>query len=130
MEFQSLSPNIGVQSVNDTIKFYSEMFGFQLAMSVPKDESGVLQWAMMTNGTVNIMFQEMQNLLHEYPQLNGRSATATLTFYVKMKNIRELYHKVKDTEYLATEMHKTFYGTDEFAVFDNNGYILTIAEGE
>ncbi len=130
MEFQSLSPNIGVANVNDTVKFYTEMFGFHLTMSVPKDESGTLQWAMMTNGKVNIMFQEIQNLLEEYPQLKSRSTTATLTFYVKMKNISELYNKVKDTEYLTTEMHKTFYGADEFAVFDNNGYVLTITEGE
>ncbi|KAA6305142.1 hypothetical protein EZS27_043206, partial [termite gut metagenome] len=32
------------------------------------------------------------------------------------------------TDYLVKELHKTFYGADEFAVYDNNGFILTITE--
>ncbi|KAA6335992.1 hypothetical protein EZS27_015829, partial [termite gut metagenome] len=36
MEYQSLSPNIGVKSVNETVKFYTEVLGFQLLMSVPE----------------------------------------------------------------------------------------------
>lgn len=28
---------------------------------------------------------------------------------------------------MAKDLHKTFYGKDEFAVFDNNGNILTIS---
>ncbi|NDV68735.1 VOC family protein [Dysgonomonas sp. 25] len=126
MKYQSLSPNIGVKSVDETVRFYTEVLGFQLVMSVP--ETGTLQWAMVVSGDVSIMFQEMKNLLEEYPHLQGRSITATQTFYVKMKGMQELYRKVKDTAYLAKEMHKTFYGADEFAMYDNNGYILTITE--
>ncbi len=126
MEYQSLSPNIGVKSVNETVKFYTEVLGFRLIMNVP--ETGDLAWAMVGSGDAVIMFQEIRNLQEEYPQLNGKPLTAAITLYVKVKNMNTLYEKLKNTEYLAKELHQTFYGADEFAIFDNNGYILTITE--
>lgn len=83
MEYQTLSPNIGVKSVDETVQFYTETLGFNLIMSVPAP-TGSLQWAMVANGEATLMFQEMGNLAD--------------------------------------------YGTDEFAIFDNNKHILTITE--
>lgn len=128
MDYQTLSANVGVKNVNETVKFYTEILGFDLLMSVP--DSGELSWAMLKSGRAVIMFQEVGNLQDEYPQLKGRSLSACLTFYVKMHNMMSLYARIKDTGYLAKELHKTFYGADEFAVFDNNGNILTIASDD
>lgn len=126
MEYTTLSPNMGVSDVNATVAFYTETLGFNLIMSNP--DSGILEWAMVSNGGATLMFQEMDSLKKEYPQLANRSSSATLTFYIKMKNVKGLYEKLKDTEYLAQDMHQTFYGANEFAIFDNNGYILTMTE--
>lgn len=127
MEYQTLSPNIGVKSVDETVRFYTETLGFNLIMSVPSPNGG-LQWAMVANGEAVVMFQEMANLIEEYPQLAGRPVLGAMTFYVKMKNMQALYQKLQGTAFIAKEMHKTFYGADEFAIFDNNGHILTITE--
>lgn len=127
MEYQTLSPNIGVKSVDETVRFYTRTLGFNLITSVPAPD-GSLQWAMVANGGVTFMFQEMGNLTEEYPQLVNRPELGILTFYVKMKNMQALYERLKETDFLAKDMHRTFYGADEFAVFDNNGYILTITE--
>lgn len=126
MQYQSLSPNIGVANVNETVTFYTKTLGFQLVVSNP--DSGILEWVMLKNGDAVIMFQEMQSLKTEYPQLADYQSPGALTFYVKMKNMKVLYEKLRDTAHLAQDLHKTFYGTDEFAIFDNNGYILTITE--
>ncbi|WP_239059508.1 VOC family protein [Bacteroides sp. 224] len=127
MEYQTLSPNIGVKSVDETVQFYTETLGFNLIMSVPAP-TGSLQWVMVANGGTTFMFQEMDNLTEEYPQLAGRPVLGIMTFYVKMKGMQTLYEKLQGTESIAKEMHKTFYGADEFAIFDNNGHILTITE--
>lgn len=126
VEYQSLSPNIGVCSVNETVKFYTEVLGFDLIMSVPGE--GSYNWAMVSKDKVTLMFQEQNNLIEEYPQLKNKPVNAAITFYIKMKGMHVLYEKLNGTDFLAKEMHKTFYGADEFAVFDNNGYILTITE--
>ncbi|WP_298647981.1 VOC family protein [uncultured Proteiniphilum sp.] len=127
MEYLSLSPNIGVRNVEETVQFYTEALGFKLIMSVPSPRGG-LQWAMVAGGGATIMFQKRENLTEEYPQLGKRPILGAITFYVKMKGMQELYDKLQATEYIALKMHKTFYGTDEFAIFDNNGHILTITE--
>lgn len=127
MEYQTLSPNIGVKSVDETVKFYTEILGFDLTMSVPSPD-GSLQWAMVKGGGATFMFQEMENLIEEYPQLTKRTVLGAITFYVKMRGMQSLYEKLQKTEHIAKEMHKTFYGADEFAIFDNNGHILTITE--
>ncbi len=127
MQYQSLSPNIGVKNVGETVEFYTETLGFNLIMSVPSAKGG-LDWAMVSDGGATFMFQEIENLLEEYPQLAGRPVLGTMTFYVKMKGMQNLYEKLKGTKYIAKEMNKTFYGAEEFAIFDNNGHILTITE--
>lgn len=127
MEYNTLSPNIGVESVDETVRFYTETLNFNLVMSVPSPNGG-LQWAMLGGGEAVFMFQEIGNLIEEYPRLAGRPVLGAMTFYLKMKGMNALYKKLRGTEYIAKEMHKTFYDTDEFAVFDNNGHILVITE--
>jgi uncharacterized glyoxalase superfamily protein PhnB len=126
MEYQSLTPNIGVKNVNETVGFYTGTLGFQQVMSVP--ETGNLVWAMVGSGNVFIAFQETQNLMDEYPSLKETPPLATITFYIKMKGMKTLYEKIKYTKYLVKELHKTPYGADEFAICDNNGFILTVTE--
>ena len=127
MKYQSVCSNIGVKNVDETVLFYTETLGFNLTMSVPAPDNG-LQWAMVGNGSVSFMFQEIANLTEEYPMLANRPVLGAITFYVKMKGMHVLYEKLKNTEYIAKELHKTFYGAEEFAVIDNNGNILTITE--
>lgn len=128
MNYQSLSPNIGVKDVDKTVRFYTEMLGFNLITSVPGD--GHLVWAMVGSGDVAFMFQEMGSITEEYPKLKAGSNPPALTFYVKMKGMSALYEKIKDTEYLVKDMHTTPYGALEFALVDINGYILTITEDQ
>lgn len=126
MKYQSLVPNIGVESVNETVKFYTDILGFKQIVSVP--ESGELVFAIIGAGDVNLMFQQIDNLGEEYTELKDKSKAAALTLYIKLKNKEELYDKIKNTEFLVKEMHLTPYGAEEFAVRDNNGLILTVTE--
>lgn len=45
----SISPNIFVKDINETIKYY-KLLGFEVAMTVP--EQGDAIWAMMTCGKI------------------------------------------------------------------------------
>ncbi len=126
MKYQSLTPNLGVRSVNETVKFYTEILGFKLVTSVPQD--GELIFAIINAGNVNLMFQQLNSLQEEYPELKNLSDKLVATFYIKLQNKNSLYQKIKDTEYLVKEMHTTPYGAEEFALCDNNGFILTITE--
>lgn len=123
---QSISPNIFVKNINETINFY-EQLEFTLTMRVP--EEGELVWAMMSHGNVNFMFQTFESLGAELPEIS-RQDGGSLLLYIQIKGIREYHDRIKDNVKILKELEKTFYGATEFSVMDNNGYVLTFAEHE
>ena len=122
----SISPNIFVKNINQTIEFYKQL-GFQLVMTVP--EKGDFVWAMMTNGDISFMFQTFDSLGEELPEIR-RQEGGSLLFYIKLKNIRTFFESIKDKVNVLKGLEKTFYGATEFSIIDNNGYVLTFAEDE
>lgn len=124
---ESLSPNIFVNDINQTIGFY-ELLGFKVAMSVP--EAGTdLVWAMMTNGSVTMMFQTFSSLADDLPEIS-RVDGGSLLLYINLKNIRAFFEEIKDKVAVLKGLETTFYGATEFSIKDNNGYVLTFAEHE
>jgi uncharacterized glyoxalase superfamily protein PhnB len=124
---ESLSPNIFVENMNETIDFYKSI-GFQLVMTVPEAGNDFV-WAMMTNGDVNFMFQTFASLGEELPAIRRKNG-GSLLFYVKLKKIREFFELIKDKVTVLKGLETTFYGATEFSVLDNNNYVLTFAEDE
>ncbi len=122
----NLTINLMVSDVNESVKFYTEVLSFKLEMSVP--DEGIFNWAMVSNNQISIMFQEEKNLKEEYPCLNENKITPSFTMYIKTDNLKSLYNELKDKTNIVLDYHKTFYGSNEFAISDNNGYILTFAE--
>ena len=122
----SISPNIFVKAINETIKFYQSI-GFETVMKVPEDGEPV--WVMMSCGNVNFMFQTFDSLGSALPQVS-RQDGGSLLFYIQTKEIRKFHDKIKDKVTIIKGLEKTFYGATEFSITDNNGYILTFAEDE
>ena len=124
--YENIVVNIMVKNVKDTIKFYEEMLGFQKALSVP-EEGEVFNFAILSKDKISIMIQEQENLLEEYPSLKTGDIIPTFTLFITVDDVEKLYNELKGKVEIAAELHKTFYGKDEFAIFDNNGNILTIS---
>lgn len=123
---ESISPNIFVKDINETIKFYQGI-GFEIAMTVP--EEGDLVWAMMTCGNVTFMFQTFDSLGSELPTISRQNG-GSLLLYIQTTEIRAFHNKIKDKVNVLKGLEKTFYGATEFSIQDNNNYILTFAENE
>ena len=126
MEYKDLMPNLMVKDVNRTIDFYKNVLEFNLLTTVP--ESGNYVFAIVNSGTVLISFQEEKSIKEEYSQLNKFAEGGGLTLYIHVTDVNTLYEKVKSKATIAKEMHKTFYGSMEFAIEDCNGYILTFSQ--
>ncbi|MDX2442487.1 MAG: VOC family protein [Bacteroidales bacterium] len=123
---ESISANIFVRDMNETIKFYKYL-GFKVVMKNP--EQGDIVWAMMTCGKVSFMFQTFDSLGSEIPEIS-RQDGGSLLFYIQIKEIRQFHDKVKDKVNVIKGLEKTFYGATEFSIQDINGYLLTFAEEE
>jgi uncharacterized glyoxalase superfamily protein PhnB len=124
---ESLSPNIFVNNMNETIAFYKSI-GFQLVMTVPEAGSDFV-WAMMVNGNVTFMFQTFESLGNELPEISRENGASQL-LYIKLKEIRNFFELIKDKVKVLKPLEKTFYGATEFSILDNNNYVLTFAEDE
>jgi uncharacterized glyoxalase superfamily protein PhnB len=123
---ESLSPNIFVKDINQTIAFY-KMLGFELLMTVP--ETGNFDWVMMKNGSVSFMFQTFSSIGESLPDVS-RADGGSLLLYIQLKSIRVFFENIKDKVTILHGLEKAFYGATEFSIKDNNGYILTFAEDE
>jgi uncharacterized glyoxalase superfamily protein PhnB len=123
---KKLTPNLMVENVNRTIEFYTGVLGFELLTTVP--EEGQFDWAMMRRDTVEIMFQARSSLGGEIPMLVDVPIGGSLTFYTEVAGLKELYDQLKDQVEIVQDLHTTFYGTQEFAFRDSNGYLLAFSE--
>jgi len=124
--YETITTNIMVKNVKETIKFYEEKLGFQKVLSVPEEEE-ILNFAILNKDKISIMLQEQKNLIEEYPTLKTDKIVPKFTLFITVDNVTAMYNELKDKVKIAKEIHKTFYGKDEFAIFDNNGNILTIS---
>jgi uncharacterized glyoxalase superfamily protein PhnB len=124
--FESLAPNVIVDDVNRAVEYYTTIFGFTLLASVP--ETGKFNWAMVQHGSVILMFQSLKSLQEDLPTLNIKTKGSLGTFYIKVKNVDQLYESVKGKVEIAADMRISFYNAKEFTVKDLNGYFLTFAE--
>jgi uncharacterized glyoxalase superfamily protein PhnB len=122
----SISPNIFVNDINETIKFYQNI-GFETVMTVPEEEDFV--WVMMSRGNVSFMFQTFESLGSELPEIS-REDGGSLLLYIQMNGVRTFYEQIKDKVTTVKDLEQTFYGATEFAIQDLNNYVLTFAEYE
>ena len=124
--YETITTNIMVKNVKETIKFYEEKLGFKKILRVP-EEGETLNFAILNKDKISIMLQEQKNLIEEYSTLKKDEIIPTFTLFITVDDVLTIYNELKDKVKIAKELHKTFYGKDEFAIFDNNGNVLTIS---
>ncbi|MBV7390684.1 VOC family protein [Enterococcus alishanensis] len=124
---KSMSPNLMVESVEETISFYEEKLGFIMVASVPSEQGG-LQFGILVKDDLTLMVQEKNNFISEYPALETDKVKPSISLYIQTDDLDSLYDNLKAVHTINTEMHTTFYGTKEFAILDNSGYVLTFTE--
>lgn len=137
MKISKLSPNFEVTDIRKTVAFYAENFGFNLIIAVPETQDGIDQtfaenkeyvYAMIQKDNVEFMFQRSDTFKNDVIFSKGKNIGATVSFYMDVVDIKELYLNLKRKKLELTELKTTWYGMQEFYVKDLNGYILGFAE--
>lgn len=103
--------------LNGTVDFYVQILGFKC--NSLETEWG---WASVTNGDIEIMF----SLPNEHIPFD--KPTFTGSFYFKTDRVDELWSNLKDKANIAYPMENFEYGMREFAIKDNNGYLLQFGQ--
>lgn len=137
MKIAKLTPNFEVNDIRETVQFYESALGFSLVMAVPETQDGVHEtltdgleyvYALMKNGEVELMFQRSDSFKHDVELASCDSTGASVSFYMEVVGLEELYAQLKDQVSEITEVKTTWYGMKEFYLKDVNGYILAFAE--
>ena|SRR5882672_7656397 len=127
MKYQKLTPNLVVRDVAASVNFYCSVLGFQPGLKVPDDPPYV--FASVTNGKVEIFFNDMKAVGEDYPELVARPIGGTLTLFIEVEGIEEVLRAVEKAGAKITMPLKTqFYGMREFAFEDPEGWVVTMAE--
>jgi lactoylglutathione lyase len=127
MALQSLTPNLMVNDIEETIEYYTDILGFTLLMTVP--ETGHLDWGMVKRNEVVMMFQSAQNLKEGLPRLKGEKPGGGVTLYIKVDKVTAIHEEFYNNDVeIISDLESTFYNTIEFSIVDNNGYILTFSQ--
>jgi uncharacterized glyoxalase superfamily protein PhnB len=127
MKFNKLTPNLVVRDVAASMDFYKSVLGFQSAITVPEQAPYV--FGSVTNGAVEIFFNDQKAVAEDYPPLGAKPIGGALTLFIEVEGIEEILAKVKASKAKVVMPLKTqFYGMREFAFEDPEGWIITIAE--
>lgn len=111
--FNSLVPMLESKDLLATKDFYTSILKFS-AENFSED----MGWLKMKKDAVSIMFcspNEHRNIPE--PIMSG-------SLYFNTDDVDELWNELKDNVKICYPVENFEYGMREFAVFDNNGYLL------
>ncbi len=116
MTLQALAPMLQTWDLKATIAFYTDLLGFTCERV---SEEG---WASLRRDNVNIM------LAGPNPHDGSTSPAFTGSLYIKTDGVDDLWHRLKDKARLCYPIEEFEYGMREFAIYDNNGYVLQFGQ--
>jgi uncharacterized glyoxalase superfamily protein PhnB len=111
--FNSLRPLLRTKDLKATIEFYTRRLGF--VCDGFSEEDG---WASLRRDAVEVMVATPNvHVPFDAPVFTG-------SFYFNVDDVATLWAEVKDQAEVAYPLETFHYGMSEFAIYDNNGYML------
>jgi uncharacterized glyoxalase superfamily protein PhnB len=104
-------PTLYVVNMDESIQFYTDVLGFSCANRTDG-------WAALQCGLAEIMLSlPNEHLPFSKPEFTG-------SFYFQTEDVNSLWEKLRDKVVIVYPLEDFDYGMREFAIRDNNGYIL------
>jgi uncharacterized glyoxalase superfamily protein PhnB len=128
MKLQKVTPNLFVRNVAAAIEYYCDVLGFSKGMTVPEQAPYV--FGSVTNGAVEIFFNDQKAVVAEHPELASVPIGGALTLYIEVESgLEDLLKKVKQRgAKINMPLIEQFYSMKEFGMVDPEGWMLTFAE--
>ncbi len=116
-KFKSLRPILWTEHLKETVHFYTQILGFKIG-----EQNNDWQWASLCKDDVEIMLAKPNE--HEQYEKIGFSGS----FYFSVENVDELWENMKEKCKICYPLETFEWEMKEFAVYDNNGYILQFGQ--
>jgi len=113
----SVRPMFYTADFEGTLAFYTDVLGFKLEVQL--DENG---WADLSRDTIEVMIAKPNEHMPFY------KAMFTGSIYFNVEDVDALWAELKDKTNVCYPIETFDYGMREFAIFDNNGYLLQFGQ--
>lgn len=113
----TLTPMLETHDLPATLRFYTEILSFNV--DAFEEEWG---WAFLSKDHIAIMFSRPN------PHRNLPSAIMSGSLYIKTDSIDQWWEKLRLACNICYELETFEYGMKEFAIYDNNGYLLQFGQ--
>lgn len=114
--FRDITPLLESNDLQGTVHFYTGILGFTLAGKL--ENNNEINWCSLNRDGVYIMFSKPNSIIKH----NSIILSGSLYFYIT--DVDEYWQQVKDKAEIVYGLQNFEYGMREFAIKDNNGYVL------
>jgi len=117
MSLQEIKPMLYTRNVEQTVNFYTNSLGFKCT-NFMDDWS----WAAVARDDIEIMVASPnEHIPFDKPLFTG-------SFYILTNAVQDLWDEIKEGVSICYPLETFDYGMSEFAVYDNNGYMLQFGQ--
>ena len=114
---KNLRPILWTNAIEDTLHFYTQLLDFTI-----EEYNTQWGWASISKDDVAIMFAKPnEHKPFTQPQFTG-------SFYIQTTDVEMLWQKLQSKVAICYDIATFDWGMREFAIYDNNGYIIQFGQ--
>jgi uncharacterized glyoxalase superfamily protein PhnB len=117
MKLTALRPLLWTEDLKGSVDFYGGVLGF-----VCDEINGDWGWASLSKDDVSIMLAKP----NEHTRFESIGFTGS--FYFNTDDVESWWQRLKDKARVCYDIETFDWGMREFAVYDNNGYLLQFGQ--
>jgi uncharacterized glyoxalase superfamily protein PhnB len=118
------TPILHVKTVEPSLKFWTERFGFTATIEVPEDDH--LGFVALDNGNVELMYQTYQGMKNAGP-LSQAAEQGPSFIFMEVSDIHAVKQALEQTE-IVQDIHETFYGAQEIVANEPGGHYVIFSQ--
>jgi uncharacterized glyoxalase superfamily protein PhnB len=120
------TPILHVKSVEPSVKFWTERFGFRQTIAVP--EGNHLGFVALENDKVEIMYQTYTGMQSDPANPLAKAVEQGPSFlFMEVPDIKAAEEAVKGAD-IVQPIHETFYGAKEIVVREPGGHFVIFSQ--
>lgn len=120
------TPILHVKSVEPSLKFWTERFGFKVTIQVPEGDH--IGFAALEKGSVELMFQTYQGMQADANNPLAKVADQGPSFiFMEVPSINAVIEALKGAE-IVQGLHETFYGAKEVVAKEPGGHFVIFSQ--
>ncbi len=120
------TPILHVKSVEPSLKFWTERFGFKSTIQVP--EGNHIGFVALENGAVELMYQTYEGMQVDQASPLAKAVEQGPSFiFMEVPDINAVIESLDGAE-VVQGLHETFYGAKEVVAKEPGGHFVIFSQ--